>query len=910
MRLQQKAVLFTLPLIIIPTLILGLLSLNYTQNAQDQLELAALQEEVDHRADVVDTVVSSTTNNLTLFTNSKEFKEGSLRWAMTKDKASFLEMFQPIVDDFFKRHPGTVGIKLFDNKQNLIHEFYQDKTSLRVETQALLGLFKDSFFIPLKDRQSMALVNQTMWFLNAVKHHGELTSLGYVQTIQQPNWLSLLEMNNEEQQGSNKRLLVLDENAKVIMGIPDRSLGSSIPTPLFMKLQNSALAHDSVEVNVQMETLHFASRLLDSGYLLTYGSQPGSVLDYNLTYIWGAAITILLTILLSPVILHYGFNKVIVARVERLANAKKQVAQGNLDIKVESSADDEIGDLFASFNVMVRQLIVYRENERDSRLQLEYKVKERTEELEQTNHALEKTNSELETAKVLSEQANELKSAFVANISHEIRTPLTAILGFTEQVLSTELHSSEQKDLLNRVLKSGRHLLALINDILDLSKIESNKLDLEFKEFSLFQAIADVESILTAQAQAKNLYFKFDYEFPLPKNVRSDETRLKQILFNLISNAIKFTHRGGIDIGVRFNESAKEVVIAVKDSGIGMTPEVQQRIFSPFVQADVSISRKFGGTGLGLVISKSLTNLLGGDIQLTSEHGKGSEFIVTFSIEGDKSPINIELINNNQELQEVIKGIQVAEDTTSVKVSGRVLVAEDVEDNQHLFSLLLSSFNLEYVMVENGEKAVEKALTEEFDLILMDMQMPIMGGLEATKLIRQSGDSTPIYALTANVMTEDVGRHKEAGCTGTIGKPVDKAEFAAVLKKELSTTKNQETGSLLPDDQMRELTENYLLQLMEQISVIIGCKIPESLNELKAECHKIKGSAGSYGFMDLTNEAGALEQLCDRTLSKLAEEQELGQELNQSEVQNLMQHKEQLVTLANQTIADYRNQNQ
>ena len=911
MRLQQKAVLFTLPLVIIPTLILGLLSLSYTKSAQEQLERAALQEEVDHRADVIDSVVLSAKDSLIMLTNSTEFNNASLNWAMYENKDQLLNNLQPKIDAFFNSYPNVSAIKLFDNKRNLLHTFNKKGDVKKLQTNGLLRKYQDWFLVPTENRQSMALVNQSMWFLNAIEGHSELKSLGYIQVIEYPDWLELLDMGEFRKEPKQRRLLVLDQNANVIMGVPTQSLGSSIPTPLFNKLKASSLVHDSVEVNVESTILTFASRNLHNEYLLIFGSSPGNMLDYNLSYIWGAAITVLLTILFAPIILHYGFNKVIVARIERLANAKKQVAQGNLDIKLESRADDEIGDLFASFNVMVRQLIVYRENERDSRLQLEYKVKERTEELEQTNHALEKTNSELETAKVLSEQANELKSAFVANISHEIRTPLTAILGFTEQVLSTELHKPEQKDLLNRVLKSGRHLLALINDILDLSKIESNKLDLEYREFCLFQAIADAESILTAQAQAKGLYFKFEYDFPLPKNIRSDETRLKQILFNLISNAIKFTQSGGVSVKVNFDSRENLVSITVKDTGIGMTPEVQQRIFSPFVQADVSISRKFGGTGLGLVISKSLANLLGGDIKLSSEPGKGSEFTVTISVLGDSVPFDIELVENDQELQSVVNRLHQNDTTSTVNVSGRVLVAEDVEDNQHLFGLLLSSLKLDYVMVENGQKAVEKALTEDFDLILMDMQMPIMGGLEATKLIRQSGDSTPIYALTANVMSEDVGKHKEAGCSGTIGKPIDKAEFMAVLKRELGQKDAEEEVGLLPDDQMRELTESYLTQLMEQIAIIIGCQIPESLPTLKAECHKIKGSAGSYGFMELTDEAGRLEKMCEEALNNADAENAMGDfDLSQSELQDLVQHKEQLVNLANQTIADYRKQNQ
>lgn len=907
MRLQQKAVLFTLPLILIPTLVLGWLSLTYTQQAQNQIEQSTLQEEVDLRTDTLANFVESNRSALISMVNGIEFMKISRLWSEQHNEQQLLDTLQTTVTSFFASFPNTVAIKIYDNKRNLIH-IYKNATSAPVpDVKLLLSHYKDWFLIEGPDRESMYSVLQTPWFINTGSSHSHLQSLGFVQLISKPNWVTLLNMNSEDSNSirDNHRLIISDKHANIVMAMPIKTLGSAIPKPLFEKLKVNASDHGFQKVSDENEVIHFASRLVENEYYIMFGTKLGSMLNFNQSYLISAGITILLTLILCPILLHYGFSKVIVSRIERLATAKRQVAQGDLDIKIKSSAEDEIGDLFASFNVMVRQLIVYRENERESRLRLEYKVKERTEELEQTNHALGTINTELESAKELSEQANELKSAFVANISHEIRTPLTAILGFTEQVLSTEIQSIEQKDLLNRVLKSGRHLLALINDILDLSKIESNKLDLEFKEFCLFQALADVESILMPQAQSKGLNFNFDFDFPVPRNVISDETRLKQILFNLISNAIKFTNEGGVDVKVKYLLDMEQMVIIVKDTGIGMAPEVQSKIFAPFVQADVSISRKFGGTGLGLVISKSLASLLGGDISLKSEHGKGSEFTVSFNIRGDDRPLELELISNQVRLDAVLSEIQQDQSTKDTPISGRVLVAEDVEDNQHLFGLILKSVNLDYVIVENGQKAVERALTEDFDLILMDMQMPIMGGLEATKLIRQAGIDTPIYALTANIMTEDVVRHTDAGCSGTIGKPIDKQEFVKVLNKELAhsnkDTQTEEDG-LLSDELMTQLTEKYLEQLMEQVALIHSYSDPSSLGELKAECHKIKGSAGSYGFMDLTNQAGLLEDACKVIL----EEGVSLSDVPAQQWQHIQHERDVLINLANKAISDFR----
>lgn len=900
MRLQQKAVLFTLPLILVPTLVLGLLSLNYTYNAQSRLERAALQEEVDHRTDVIDSFVQTGRSALVSLVNNIDFQQASQVWAETRDTNVLVEAAQEKVRSFFASYPSTLAVKFYDNNRNLVHVFNNPNNDTPPSATTLLNQYRDWFLIPHEQNGSMALVNQTLWFLNTGKHHSELRTLGFIQLVKQPDWASLLNLKDESSGllSERERVILADVDANIVLALPRGNLGNELPRPLFNKLKASAVKHTFVSVNDDSNTFNFASRIIDEKYLLFYGTQPSQLLDFHSSYIWGAAITVLLTIILSPVLLHYNFNKFIVGRIERLANAKRQVAQGNLDVKLKSAANDEIGDLFASFNVMVRQLIVYRENERESRLRLEYKVKERTEELEKTNQRLEQTNSELESAKELSEQANELKSAFVANISHEIRTPLTAILGFTEQVLSTEIHSPDQRDLLNRVLKSGRHLLALINDILDLSKIESNKLDLEISEINLFQALSDVESILSAQASDKKLGFTFNFDYPIPKTIRSDATRLKQILFNLISNAIKFTEKGSVTVSVGFDQDQGQVIVKVKDTGIGMTKEVQKRIFAPFVQADVSISRKFGGTGLGLVISNSLAGLLGGNISLESEPGVGSEFTVRFKANGDERDFTLDLVENKDELQEILSEISQDDTNDNTQVSGRVLVAEDVEDNQHLFGLLLRSLNLDYVMVENGQKAVEKALMEDFDLILMDMQMPIMGGLEATKLIRQAGVSTPIYALTANVMTEDVGRHIEAGCSGTIAKPIDKKEFVKVLTNELSGREDSEQ-EIISSDQMIQLTESYIAQLLEQIALLMSMTEPKDLADLSAECHKIKGSAGSYGFMELTQKASLLERQCLELADK-------NDDIQHHQWQNILDEKQALIDLANQTISDFR----
>ncbi len=868
MRLQQKAVLFTLPFILIPTLLLGWMSFRYTQSAQAKIEQSTLQTDVNYRSDALNKFAESSSNTLVYLLNSSDVKSAAAKWLQNKDKQHLEANLTLPINALFNNSQNVVGVRLIDNTLKEIKTFWRGE-SQQIETIPLLKKYQDWFLVSENDE--FYSIIQMPWFVNDATGHGKMNSVGFIQLISKPNWLETLKLDkrNGDRFFDSHQIMITDVNGKILYAYPRDNLGYELPSSVFTRLLKAADEHSLVEVKNSGDQMSFAGRMVNERYVVLFGHRKANIFEGDTTFTWIAVLTILATIIISPIVLYANFTRLIVEPIQNLASAKRQVAQGNLDVKMDSSRVDEIGELFAAFNVMVQQLIVYRENEKEGRVKLEYKVKERTEELQATNTALASSNKALATAKEQSEQANELKSAFVANISHEIRTPLTAILGFTEQVLSTELNDPQQKDLLQRVLKSGRHLLALINDILDLSKIESNKLDIDIKEVQLVDLITDVHSLLISEADRKGLVFDVDYQYPIPKNIKTDETRFRQILLNLASNAIKFTEQGRVDVKVWFQQETNRLYLQVEDTGIGMTEEVQQRLFSPFVQADVSISRKFGGTGLGLVISKSLVNLLGGDIKLKSELSKGSTFEFYIDINPNAEQFSPELIVREEQIDEIKKQIETEEKVVeSAQIGGKVLVAEDVVDNQHLFQLLMSPFNIEHDFVDNGQKAVEMALINDYDLIFMDMQMPIMGGLEATQLIRQAAIDTPIYALTANVMQEDLEKHKAAGCNGTVGKPVEKSTFIKIIKKHLNQNNQQEEESLFDDEQMLALKQFYLEQLKTQKGLLDSLDSSEKLTELKAEMHKIKGSAGSYGFEQLTKEAGDLESLCEACINK------------------------------------------
>lgn len=360
------------------------------------------------------------------------------------------------------------------------------------------------------------------------------------------------------------------------------------------------------------------------------------------------------------------------------------------------------------------------------------------------------------------ELSNQTKSLFLANMSHEIRTPLNAILGFADLCSDLGCSRAERIDFLKRIRCNGDHLLRLIDDILDLAKMESGSPTLQKATFSLDKLFEDSVGSLRALASRKGLSLELSRSLSLPTTAVSDPHRIKQIITNLIGNAIKFTDRGEVRVDVNVDDAGM-IVVEISDTGIGLSPEQQRNLFKPFSQADSSVTRKYGGTGLGLHLSRKFAQSLGGDVSLkASEVGKGSTFVFKFRPE---TPMAHEGTSTEK----------VTPPAYPRKLYGRkILVAEDSPDSRELIHLYFKSTGAQVISAENGYEAFSQAWSEQPDLILMDVQMPGMDGLETTRRLREEGYARPIVALTAHALQDEVDRSFEAGCNYHLTKPVNK----------------------------------------------------------------------------------------------------------------------------------------
>ncbi len=398
--------------------------------------------------------------------------------------------------------------------------------------------------------------------------------------------------------------------------------------------------------------------------------------------------------------------------------------------------------------------------------------------LEASKEAVERQVTErtaqLEKAREDAEAANRAKTEFLANMSHEIRTPMTAIVGFADLLVDPSITNEDRAEHVKTIRRNGEHLVSVINDILDLSKIEVGRMTLSDEPCRICQVVAEVAALMRVRARGKGLSLDVEYQFPVPEVIRADPLRVRQILVNLVGNAVKFTDAGGVRVIVRSDDPKRTspcIHITVHDTGIGMSKPDLDRLFQPFSQVDASQTRRFSGTGLGLAISRRFARMLGGDISVDSAPGDGSAFTLRIPM-GDVS--GVRLIAN---ATEAVASADVEAAGPAPKLRGRILLAEDGPDNQRLIAFHLKRAGAEVEIVENGRQALDAAMRaaeagSPYGLILMDMQMPEMDGYSATRELRARGCPTPIVALTAHAMSGDREKCIKAGCDDYESKPI------------------------------------------------------------------------------------------------------------------------------------------
>ena len=671
---------------------------------------------------------------------------------------------------------------------------------------------------------------------------------------------------------------IADKNRKILYHSDEKMSGDQLNEPSYDSIQYDTLFKYLIfPINAYYEVI---VPILQSDQTIgtIHIGIPRGLIDSKILGMATISITVLVLAWGMALLLIYAvLRRHVIQPITALVDKAAQISQHrDLTEQIEVNSNDEIGVLSASFNTMIESLRQYYDD-------LETKVRERTAELQDRNERLddeiterERLEASLRVAKEEAKIASRTKSEFLARMSHEIRTPMNAILGMSELLIETPLNA-DQKDYIHTLQGSGELLLSIINDILDFSKIEAGQIQLEATPFNLVDLVQEAAQIMTPHAHEKGLGLACWVAPGVYPHRIGDTTRLRQILLNLLGNAVKFTARGAVAIevaGVGELGASETLRFSVRDTGIGIAPEQHIAVFESFFQADAAITRKYGGSGLGLAICKRLVELMGGQIGLNSEPGRGSEFFFTVDfVHAASPPDQVTVVLEPASLRSRLPPLP----------SARILLVEDSAANRKVIQKFLRDSPLTIIEAVDGREAVAKATAEPFDLILMDVEMPEMDGLEATRRIRawerETGAQPVIIAtLTAHAFDEHREQCRDAGCDAFLTKPVRKGELwralgellvaratdsaAPAASVELPVVPSADSSRIKVwiDQFLSDLAPDFLKELEEERVAMWRALVGADFVDLRRRAHGYKGAAGSYGLADLADLFLKLEQ--------------------------------------------------